>query len=542
MSITETTPADDDATVTEEAPVRAPAAVDWITSADHKRIGVAYLWTALLFAAVSGVAVVGLRLELVDGGIELLEDGADAQWQTLLYSASFFLFLLPAFLGLATYLVPLQIGARRLVFPRLHSLAYWLWLGGGGMVVASYLVEGGPYSAQALLVRPGAAQGGQASDLWLLGMGAVAVASVMAAVGLISTITTLRAPGMTLQRVPPFTWASLVGSTVVALAVPVFVAGLVLHGVNLNSGGRLWASEGMGNVWQHTLWIAMRPELVVTLVFAAGIACEVVATFARNRLPAYVPALGLLAASGALSFAVWASEKIGPEAPLAPTFSVPAVLPYLPLGLLILMWLATIATGRPRPSAALLFVVGMVLVLGAALVGGVSGMIVDVEGGTAWMEGHTALLLFFAPVFGLSAGIYYWAPKIWGRFLNEPLGYLQFLALLVGVLVANVPYYAGLRDTARFAVDVSGDELTWGRIVAAGDALVVVALGLLFLNVLGAALGKGRVATADAWQDGSTLEWLAPSPPPPTNFTDDIPPIRSEQPVADLRTPDEAVA
>jgi cytochrome c oxidase subunit 1 len=519
------------------APAARHAIADWFTSADHKRVGVAMLWTSLLFAAVTGIAAVVLRVESFAEGVDFLDGGKDLQYQTLLETSAFYLFLLPAFLGLAVHLVPLQIGARRAAFPRLHQFAYWLYLGGGGVVVASYLTSGGPYGAQALLAPPDAAQGGQASALWILGMAAVVTALLLTATGIISTVTTLRAPGMTLDRAPVFTWTAFVASIVLALSLPVFGAGLLLHGVNLATSGELWQSDAMQNVWQHTLSMWMRPELLVLLVLAAGAVSEVVATFARRRLLAYVPALGLLGAAGALTFAVWASEKVRPDAPLAPTQTIQSVLFYAPLGLLVLMWLGTAALGRPRPSAALVHGIGAVVMLGVALAGGVSGLIVDVRGGTAWAEGHSAALLFAVPVFALSAAVYHWAPKIWGRFLSEPLGYLQFLALLGGALLSTVPYYTGLRDAARYAVDFDGDELTYVRLVAAGNVLLVAGLALLVVNLVGAAMGRGKVAAADAWEDGATLEWLAASPPPPWNFLDDdIPPIRSEQPVLDLRT------
>jgi cytochrome c oxidase subunit 1 len=530
VSVVETRP--DDA-----PPARRPAAADWFTSADHKRVGVAMLWTSLAFAAVTAVAAVALGIESVGKGIDFLDGGRDLQYQTLLLSSVFYLFLLPAFLGLAVYLVPLQIGARRSAFPRLHQFAYWLYVGGGVVVVASYLTSGGPYGAQALLGTPAAAQGGQASALWILGMGAVVLALVVTAAGIVATVTTLRAPGMTLDRAPVFTWSAFVGSIVLALSLPVFGAGLLLHGVNLASGGDLWTSNAMQNVWQHTLSIWMRPEILALLVFTAGAVSEVVTGFGRKRLLAYVPALGLIGAIGALTFVVWASEKVRPDAPLAPTQTVQAVLVFAPLGLLLLMWLGTLASGRPRPSAALVLAAGAVVMLAVGLAGGVSGLIVDVTGGTAWAQGHGEVLYVAVPVFALSAAAFYWAPKIWGRFLNEPLGYLQFLALIGGFLLSTVPAYTGLRDAKRYAVDFTGDELTFARLAAAGTILVVVGLVLFAVNLVGAAMGRGKVAAADAWEDGATLEWLAPSPPPPWNFTDDqIPPIRSEQPVADLRT------
>jgi cytochrome c oxidase subunit 1 len=529
VSVAETRPVD--------APARRPAVADWFNTADHKRVGVAMLLTSLAFGAVTAVVAMDLGVESFTEGLGFLGHGKALQYQTLLATSAFYLFLLPAFLGLAVYVVPLQIGARRAAFPRLHQFAYWLYFGGGVVVVASYLVDDSPYSAHALLRRPMVTPAGDASALWLLGMGAVVIALLVTAAGLVATVTALRAPGMTLDRAPAFTWAAFVASVVLALSLPVFGAGLLLHALNLATSGKLWASNAMGNVWQHTLSIWMRPEILVLLVFVAGAVSEVVAAFARKRLLAYTPALGLIAATGALTFAVWASEKVRPDAPLAPTQTIQAALLYAPLGLLVLMWLGTVALGRPRPSAALVHAAGAVLMLALGLAGGISGLVVDVDGGTMWAQGHTEALLFAPAAFALAAAVYYWAPKIWGRFLDERLGYLQFLALVGGFLLATIPAYTGLRDAERYTVLFSGDEQTFARIATVGTALVVIGFALFVLNVALAAMGRGRVAAADAWDDGATLEWLAPSPPPPWNFTDEeIPPIRSEQPVLDLRT------
>ena len=533
MSITETRP---EAAAEPPAPSPdRPAVVDWFTSADHKRIGVAYLYTSLLFAVVATVGALGAGIERLSDGLQLIDKSGDLQLQTLYLSATFFLFLAPAFLGFATYLVPLQIGARRIAFPRLHGFAYWLYLGGGAIVVSSYLVDGGPSAARSLIAPPGSALGGQASDLWVLGMGAVAVAAVLAAAGLVATLATMRAPGLTFERLPLFSWATLASSGLIALATPVFIAGLVLMRVNLHHGGELFTGHTGALIWQHVLWLHGRPELFALLVMGAGVVSEVVPIAARKPLPAYRPAQFMLGAAAVLPLLVWAFDHNAANAPLAPTFSIWASLAFAPLGLLLLLWLGSIAQGRPRPTAAFVFSMGFVLVLVAAGAGAVSGLVSPVRGGTAWAEGHLGLLFVAAPTFALAAASFYWAPKIWGRHLSEVLGYLQFLLLLGGAVLAFGPDYAGLRDFPRWSMDTSGDFTKWFRISFAGIALIVLSFVVFVANLAGAVWARrGRPAAADPW-GGATLEWAAPSPPPPWNFEPDtLPEVRSEQPLLDV--------
>jgi cytochrome c oxidase subunit I len=482
---------------------RRPAVVEWLTTVDHKRVGLAYLFTSLLFGAVAAGAIIGHRIELFGPGLQLLKPGNELQLYDLYSSSAFFLFLAPAFVGLAVFVVPLQLGARRVAFPRLQSLGYWLYLGGGGMVVGSFLFQGGPYAAQSLILKPVGSLGDKSSNLWIFGMGMVAVASVVAAIGLITTVIALRPPSLTLDRVRMFSWATLVSSVLVVVAAPVFLAGLVLHGINLNHGGQFFTAGRAGTVlWQHVLWLNGRPELFALLVMAAGAISEVVPSAVRHPLLAPRPALVLLAATAIMATLLWAYDLPFPQAPLAPTISVAASLAFLPLALLVLMWLGTLATGRPRPSAALAHAVAFVLVLAGALAAVVSALIVPVHGRTAWAEGHFAALFVAAPVLGLAAALHYWAPRLFGRHLSEALGSLQLLLLLAGTALAVVPFYTGLRDFDRFAVDTSGPFTAWNRAATIGVIVFVLGLLVLAANLLRAAFGRGRVAVegADQWE------------------------------------------
>lgn len=532
MSITETRPA----TEAGEAPAPAPQppVVEWLTGTDHKRIGAAFLVGAAVFGLVAAVASGAVRLELWSSGRQLVHEDT-VRYHTLFFTSVFWLVLGPAFWGLATHLVPLQIGARRLAFPRAQALAYWLWLGGGVLTVVSYIGDG-PRAADALIIPPGPGSGGDASRLWIVGMGLVSLAAVVVAANLLATLVTMRAPGMSFDRVPVFAFAAAGASVVTALAVPVFAAGLALHAVGAFLGGSFWAGEEGREAWEHLLWLHGRPELAALLVMAAGVISEVVPTFARNRLPAYRAALMLVGAMAAASLAVWAFGTTSAGAPLVPTFAVGPALVYVPLALLAFMWLATLGLGRPRPSAALAHALGAMAVLVVGAAGAVSAAAVPVGEATAWAEGHLGLLLIAPAALAAAAGLYYWAPKIWGRRLNEWLGYLGALLLTGGLVLAYGPYYAGLRDAPRFGLDTAGDFTGWNRLATLGWVVVVAGFAVTLVNlVVSISARRGAPAGDDPWE-GATLEWTTTSPPPFDNFPPGaLPGVRSEQPAADAR-------
>lgn len=527
MSITDTRPETeaDEALVTQPA----PPVVEWLVGADHKRRGAAFLVTAAVFGLVAVVASGAVRLELWSSGRQLVHEDT-ARYHTLLYSSLFWLVLGPAFWGLATYVVPLQIGARQLAFPRAQALAYWLWLGGSILVVSSYVGDG-PGSADALLIPPDKVAGGDASQLWIVGMGLVSLAAVIVAANLLATLVTMRATGMTFDRVPVFAFATAAASVVTVLAVPVFAAGLAIHAIGAFIGGAFWAQGSGREAWEHLLWLHARPELAALLVMAAGVLSEVVCTFARQRLWAHRRALALVGAMAAASLAVWAFGATSAGAPLAPTFAVGSAAIYLPLALLVLMLLATLGRGRPRPSAALAHALGAVAVLAVGAAGAVSAAAVPVGEATGWAEGHLGFLLVAPCALAAAAGLFYWAPKIWGRRLDEWLGYLSALLLTGGFVLAYGPYYAGLRDAPRFTLDTAGDLTGWNRLATVGWVLAVLGFAVVLVNMaVSLAARRGAPAGDNPWE-GATLEWATSSPPPFDNFpTGAVPGARPEAP------------
>ena len=535
MTATETRPpvaGEDDA-----PPLRA----GWAASADHKRLGVLFLVGALLFL-VAGVATgTVLRAELAREGVDL-----DVHYARLLSfhaTVSTLLFLLPGWVGLATWLVPLQIGATRLVFPRLHAFALWLFLVGGALVVAAHLIGRLAFDLAEAVPRPGPDQGAnQATSLAIMGMALVGIALVLAAMDLVVTILKRRATGLTLARLPLFSWATLVTSLALLLAVPVFLAGLALLYADRHFGGDLFLGNPAGRaVWRHTLWLLARPEAFLVLLPGLGAACDIVATHARRPLTGEAGARRAVVLFAVLAFATWAGASGAAEALVLPTYSVPTALVAVPVAVIALALLGTSLRGRPSLHVSLLFVAGALLLLGLGATNAAVAAMVGVDG-RAWTTGNLHTVAFGAPALLFFAALYHWAPKMTGRHPSPKLGGVCFLGLFAGfALLGMGSYLLGYDGGPAHVQDYSftPGATTFNPLALMGGALV--ALGLLAFVADFARLAvarRGEEAGADPYQ-GLTLEWAAPSPPPPHNF-DTLPEVRSAQPLLDLRTPAES--
>ena len=502
MTLTETRP---EHAEPEQRQTAAAASDGWITTADHKRIGLYYVAAAFLFLLIAGVVGLLLNVEQTEQGGEILGDEYGRVFSLHATTAAI-LFLGPVWTGIATYIVPLQIGSRRLAFSRLQATAFWLYLVGGGLVVAGYLVDA-PKGAGLTLSAPIPGPANDATSLWTMGLLLVAVASILAAANLATTILKLRTDDLTLARTPLFTWSVLVSSTATLLATPAFVAGLVLMYLDHRYGGDLFARASGRVVWQHTLWLFGRPDIYLLVIPALGAACDIVAAAARRPLVAAPVARGAIVAAGILSFGAWANGTGAADSVVLPTYSVLTALVAAPVGLLILIWLGTLA-GLKRFHVSLLFVVGAVLLFAFALINTGVAAIKDVEGGSAWSVGHVHVGIFGIPLLLAAAALYHWAPRLFGRPLAAGLGSITFLLLLVGLLVLGLGYYLLGYDGAPWH-RASFDESSWetlARIAAAGGLLTT--LGVLAL--VGSLLprrGRTDVTTAVEPYDGMTLEW-----------------------------------
>lgn len=537
MTVTDTRPGDVAPASVTAAP---PAGAEAITAtADHKRLGLLFLGGSLLFLVVGGVVGMVLRAELAAEGVDVVA-GNYTRLFNLHATVSALLFLGPAWVGLATYLVPLQIGSGRLALPRLHAFATWLFLLGGGLLVSAYVI-GPPLGLGIADATPAAAPDGGANNanaLAVVSMAMVAVAMVLAAVDLVVTVLKLRTPGLTLRRLPMFSWASLVTSLVTMLTTPVFVGGLMMMYIDQRFGAGFFSPDHVPGqaIWQHTVWLFGRPEIYLLALPGLGAACDIVATHARRPLLSLKAARAALSLFGVLSVTAWAAGTRVSDALVLPTYSVLTALVVAPVALLVLVWLGTLAKGTPRAHVSLLFVGGFVALTG---VGGLHALIAGAVGvaGSAWTTGHLHTVAFGAPTLLLAGAVYHWAPKLFGRELSAGLGRIAFLGLFGGFFLLGLGSYLLGYDGAPGHVkdfDFSSSAPTYALLAAVGGAAVILGALAMLGDMVMALSGRAAAAGPDDPYEGFTLEWATASPPPPHGF-DAVPEVRSAHPLLDLR-------
>jgi cytochrome c oxidase subunit 1 len=549
MTLTATRPPDAPAAAN-EVPALVPET--WLTTSDHKRLGRMYVVVTLAFLlAGTGVAV---AMEIQRAGKHASVVGNDyARLFSLHSTVTVLLFLAPLWVGLATYLVPLQIGARRLAFPRLAAMAFWTYVTGGVLLLASYTF-GTPTGGGIALSQPLVAPRGGASrvtDLWAGSLIVITIAAILAAVTLVTTIVKLRPEGMTLGRVPVYTWSVLATSTATMLSGPVFVVGMLLVYLDQHFGGQLFAPT-QGNatiVWQHLVWLYGRPDAYLLFLPALGVISDVVATHARRPLFMAAVVKAAIFAFAVLSFGILAANASASQAVVLPTPTLLSAFVVAPAGLCALLWLATIRPADLRLHVSLLYVAGFVLL--CVLGGGnaVAAAIKGLHGNSAWSTGQVHAVLFGAPTLAAFAGIYHWAPKIWGRILKPSLGALQFLLLFGGFTLSAAGSWALGYDGAPWHIDdltgpgAKSGWLALSRLEGLGGLLIALGILVFTLNLAVSLLGPAGPdpGPLDDPYEGSTLEWATSSPPPEDNFAY-LPEIRSDAPLADLRAATAAAA
>lgn len=517
--------------------------VAWVTATDHKRIGVLYLGAALSFLALALVEFVLLKLQLAVPDNTLLRPEIFDRLLSVHGTTFVFLFGLPVAAGLASYLVPLMIGARGVAFPLLGSLSWWLYVAGGASLYASFLYT--PPGAGAVPLVPLADDAflpGHGIDVWIMSAGLVALGSVCFAINLVVTVGRLRAPGMAWRRLPLFAWASTVYAYLLLVLSPVLLAALAMLFVDRHYSG-VFFDPGEGGsplLWQHLIWLYLTGAYFAMLIPACGAISEIVATLSRRPIAGHGALAACLVALGALGPLAWLQNLY--PAPMGSAASaagmVFATLLAVPLAVMLFNWLATIWGGALRPRAPLLFALGAISTLSVGLAAELVLTLVPVGwqlDNTAFAGAATGYTLTGGAVLGSLAALYYWFPKIAGRTLGEGLARASLGACLLGVHLTFAPMLlAGLEGQA---VDVQryfeGSGLGVYNLLSAIGA-VVLAAGIL-LSLANAALGARRGARAghDPWL-GATLEWFTSSPPPENNF-DLILDVRSARPLRDIR-------
>jgi cytochrome c oxidase subunit 1 len=520
---------------------------EWLTTTDHKKIGILYVVNSFIFFFLAGILALLVRSELAQPGIQFLQDEhVYNQLFTMHGTVMIFLFIIPMLVGFGNYVVPLQLGAPDMAFPRINALSFWM-LPLGGILLFLGFVAGGAAAAGWTSYAPlsedrigGLASSGPGQDLWIMGLTLIGTSSILGGINFLVTIFKMRAPGLTMFRLPILVWTVLVTSILQVLATPVLTSALIMLFIDRNYGGHFFdpSTGGSAIMWQNIFWFYSHPAVYIMVLPAMGMISEILPVFSRKPLFGYKAFVFATAGIGALGFSVWAHHMFTTGQVFLPFFSLMTFLIAVPTGVKMFNWIFTLWRGKLTFSTPLLFALGF---LSMFLIGGINGAFsaaVPVDFAlqdTYWVVAHLHYVLFGGSVFGVFAGVYYWFPKMTGRMLNEALGKLQFVLIFVGFNLTFFPMHqlglAGMpRRIADYASSVGWNEL---NLLATIGGFTIALSMIPFLWNVAISLRNGQIAGDDPWE-ANTLEWATSSPPPPYNF-DHLPEIRSERPLFDVR-------
>jgi cytochrome c oxidase subunit 1 len=521
-----------------QAPSRIPGGSgvwSWLTTVDHKRIGLLYGTTALVFFIVAGFEALLIRSQLAGPDGDVLSAEAYNQLFTMHGLTMVFLVIMPVAAAFTNYFLQIMIGARDVAFPRLNAFSYWLFLFSGVMIYSSFFLGGAPDGAW-VGYAPLSEQITETvrMDFWAIGLNLLGIASIASSVNFIATVFTMRAPGMTLLRMPVFVWMSLVVSFLLLFSLPAVSIGLFQLYFDRNFGTLFYVAQASGDplLWQHLFWVFGHPEVYVLILPAMGIVSEILPVFSRKPLFGYPFIVFSGAAIGFIGFGVWAhhmfTSGMGPVAEAG--FAIATMIIAVPTGVKIFNWIGTTWGGRLRMDTPMLFSLGFIAMF---VIGGLSGVTHAVvpadtqQHDSYYVVAHFHYVLFGGAVFGYVAGAYYWFPKWTGRMLDERIGKWHFWIMLIGFNLAFGPMHIlGLngmpRRTYRYP-DGLGWEF-WNAMATIGSFIIAVSILLFIYNII-KSKRSGAIAGPDPW-DGRTLEWTIPSPPPEYNFAE-VPKVTS---------------
>ncbi|HEX2071309.1 MAG TPA: cytochrome c oxidase subunit I [Thermoleophilaceae bacterium] len=515
----------------------------WLTTTDHKRIGIMYFVATFIFFILGGVEALIMRLQLIQPDSTLVAPETYNGLVSMHGTTMIFLFIVPVMAAFGNYFVPLMIGARDMAFPRLNALSFWLLAFGGIAFYGSLFFE--PPQAGWTSYTPlsdDAYMPGGGIDAWIFLIHLTGLSSLVGAINFVATIHNMRAPGMSWGRMPLFVWSILVYSYLLIAALPAIAAAVTMLLADRHFGTAFFDPTGGGDpmLWQHLFWFFGHPEVYIMILPAFGIISEILPVFARKPIFGYKAIAASTVAIAFLGLLVWAHHMF-----TTPTSTVVLIFFMLssfaiavPTGIKIFNWIATLLKGSIVFKTPLLFAAALPALF---VIGGISGVILAVFPvdwqlhDTYFVVAHLHYVLFGGSVFGIFAGIYYWFPKMTGRMMGESLGKLSFWVMFVGFnMTFLVQHSAGLSGMPRRVYDYSGDlgVTDYNLISTIGSFLLGIGVLLSVINIL-RSYRHGKVAGNDPWK-GNTLEWFVPSPPPVNNF-DVVPRVRSVEPMKDIR-------
>jgi len=528
---------------------------EWVSTVDHKRLGLMYIVSALLFLVIAGIMATVIRLQLAFPNGHVVDPDTFNRLFTMHGTTMVFLVGMPFVAGLSNYLVPLMIGARDMAFPRLNAFGFWIFLFGGFLLYFSYIGGSGlsgagsapdvGWFAYAPLTSRAFSRGAS-TDYWILGILVSGIGSIASAINVIVTTISMRCPGMTLSRMPMFVWVMLIDSWLIIIALPPLSAAQIMLLVDRFVGGNFFNTQSGGSavLWQHFFWIFGHPEVYILIFPAFAILSEVIPIFSRKPIFGRPAMVGAVASIGFISLGVWAHHMfaVGMTSWSNTFFTASTMLVGIPTGIKIFNWTATMYGGKLRMATPMLFCCAFLFQF---LIAGLTGIMLA-TGPFDWqlhdsyfVVGHFHFTLVAGLVFGLFAGMYYWFPKVSGRMYNETLAKWHFWLFTIGVELTFVPmHFLGFLGMPRriytYAPDRGWDF--WNLVATSGLLFQLPAILIFVWNIVHSAI-KGEPAGDDPW-DAWTLEWATTSPPPEYNF-ETTPEVHSSRPLWDLKNPND---
>jgi cytochrome c oxidase subunit 1 len=518
----------------------------WLSSTDHKVIGYMYLITSFVFFAIGGVMALVMRAELAEPGEQIVSREQFNQLFTMHGTIMLLLFATPLFVGFGNVVMPLQIGSPDVAFPRMNMFSFYLFLFGGLITISGFLTPGGAasfgwyaYSPLSNAIRSPEIGG----DLWIMGLVLSGLGTILGGVNFVTTIFCMRAPGMTMFRMPIFTWNVLLTSVLVLMAFPVLAAALLALEADRKLGAHVFdAANGGAMLWQHLFWFFGHPEVYIVALPFFGIITEILPVFSRKPVFGYVSLVGATIAIAGLSMTVWAHHMFPTGQVLLPFFSFMTFLIAVPTGVKFFNWVGTIWRGHLTFETPMLWSLGFLVTF---LFGGLTGIILaspplDFQlNDSYFVVAHFHYVLFGTVVFAMFGGFYFWWPKMTGKMLNEFLGKVHFWLLFIGFHTTFlVQHWLGAEGMQRRVPDYAKEFAGLNLVSSIGALILAISMLPFLLNVYITARHGKRVTVDDPWGYGNSLEWATSCPPPRHNFIA-IPRIRSERPAFDLHYPHE---